>query len=285
MSYLVTYSGIQRLVELENGSQRAVLLPRLRVSISTEAKPDVLKLRDAVLTAVDGAVSQPVRTAEEVPMRLLRRLEELEGVRSAEAEMRAEYAVVRSTPVTKHTSQEVYTLLARGRLEGELTLMLGAEVTGITTCPCAHEGIRERARQELLRSFSSEEAERILSALPIASHNQRNISTLMLGTSPGKVRVEQIIEIVEESMSSRLYEVLKREDEVEVVYRAHLNPNFVEDTVRGILLRTARRFSELPDSTVVYARSESIESIHQHNAVAERLATLGEIRREVGKSL
>ncbi len=283
MSYLVTYSGIQRLVELESNARRAVLLPRLRVSIGTEKQPDTLKLRDAVLTAVDAAVSQPVRAAEEVPMRLLMQLEGLQGLRSAEAEMRAEYAVVRTTPVTGHSSQEVYTLLASGRLEGELTLMLGAEVTGITTCPCAHEGIRERARERLLGSFPEQVVDRILSILPIASHNQRNISTLMLGTAPGRVQVEQIIEVVEESMSSRLYEVLKREDEVEVVYRAHLNPNFVEDTVRGILLRTAERFRNLPDSTVVYARSESIESIHQHNAVAERLATLGEIRREVSR--
>ncbi len=283
MSYLTTYSGIQRLVEIEAEDGRAVLLPQLTVSISTHGQPDTVALRDAVLTAVDAAVARPVRTAEEVPLRLLRKLEGLEGIRSAEAEMRAEYAVVRRTPVTGHTSQEVYTLLASGRLEGELTLMLGAEVTGITTCPCAHEGIREKAKRELARRFPEDEAESILSMLPIASHNQRNISTLMVGTAPGRVKVEQIIEIVESSMSSRLYEVLKREDEVEVVYRAHLNPNFVEDTVRSMLLRTMRAFPALPDATAVYARSESIESIHQHNAVAERFTTLGEIRREVGE--
>jgi GTP cyclohydrolase-4 len=100
-----------------------------------------------------------------------------------------------------------------------------------------------------------------------------------------KIEAEDLIKIVEESLSSPIYEVLKREDEVEVVLRSHNNPNFVEDVVRKILVKTVEKFKSLPDETMVFARSESIESIHQHNAVAERISFLRELRKETNENL
>jgi GTP cyclohydrolase-4 len=38
------------------------------------------------------------------------------------------------------------------------------------------------------------------------------------------------------------------------------------------------RYSDLPDTTEVIVRSESKESIHKHNAFAERVTSLGELR-------
>ncbi len=37
-------------------------------------------------------------------------------------------------------------------------------------------------------------------------------------------------------------------------------------------------YTELPDDVEVVVKSESEESIHKHNAFAERTATLGELR-------
>ena len=78
--------------------------------------------------------------------------------------------------------------------------------------------------------------------------------------------------------SSPTYEVLKRSDEAKVVLQAHLEPKFVEDVVRTILAKVLERYPDLPDETLVTARSESEESIHKHNAFAERVSTLGDIR-------
>ncbi|MEE9612896.1 MAG: GTP cyclohydrolase, FolE2/MptA family, partial [Desulfatiglandales bacterium] len=94
------------------------------------------------------------------------------------------------------------------------------------------------------------------------------------------IEAEDLIALLEQSMSSRLYEVLKREDEVAVVLDAHANPNFVEDIVRKVLMSIVNRYSKLPDDALVFTRSESFETIHQHNATAERLARLGELRKE-----
>jgi GTP cyclohydrolase I/GTP cyclohydrolase-4 len=44
-------------------------------------------------------------------------------------------------------------------------------------------------------------------------------------------------------------------------------------------------FPRLPDDTFVSARQENLETIHQHNVIAERFGTLGELRNEIdGKS-
>ena len=64
-----------------------------------------------------------------------------------------------------------------------------------------------------------------------------------------------------------------------VVINAHRNPKFVEDVVRDILGAVLERYPELPDDTIVTVKSESEESIHKHNAFAERVTDLGELRR------
>ncbi|WP_456475255.1 GTP cyclohydrolase MptA [Candidatus Pyrohabitans sp.] len=288
MEYLLGFQGIERLVELHRQGRVVVLLPRIEVFLYPPARMQVHKVQEVVTSAIDEVVAKGISSPEELPMLALKQIHKsLLEIERARVEMRAEYIVFRHTPITKQETQEMYQILARAMLEdGKITPMLGAEVTGITACPCAHEGLVEKTREKLKREFSDAEIERIFSSVPVASHNQRNISTLMLSVAErGQIDVDGLIDILERSMSSRLYEVLKREDEVEVVYRAHLNPNFVEDTVRKILVNTLERFPHLSDDTLVYAKSESLESIHQHNALAERFTTLGELRREVGDYL
>ena len=82
-------------------------------------------------------------------------------------------------------------------------------------------------------------------------------------------------------MSSEIYELMKRVDEVAVVEKAHRRPRFVEDCVREMISGVARRLPELPDDTFVSARQENLETIHQHNVQAERQGTLGELRTEL----
>ena len=80
------------------------------------------------------------------------------------------------------------------------------------------------------------------------------------------------------AFSSPTYEILKRLDEGKIVYNAHNNPKFVEDVVRDMLSAVLNKYKDLPNDVIVIARSESEESIHKHNAFAERVTTLGELR-------
>jgi GTP cyclohydrolase-4 len=82
-------------------------------------------------------------------------------------------------------------------------------------------------------------------------------------------------------MSSEIYELMKRSDEAHVVEKAHRRPRFVEDCVREMINAVVEQLPQLPDDVFVSARQENLETIHQHNVVAERFGTLGEIRREL----
>jgi GTP cyclohydrolase I/GTP cyclohydrolase-4 len=82
-------------------------------------------------------------------------------------------------------------------------------------------------------------------------------------------------------MSSEIYELMKRTDEAAVVEKAHRRPRFVEDCVREMVRGVLERLPALDDRAFVSARQVNLETIHQHNVVAERFGTLGEVRREL----
>ena len=82
-------------------------------------------------------------------------------------------------------------------------------------------------------------------------------------------------------MSSEIYELMKRSDEGAVVEKAHRRPRFVEDCVREMIRGVVDDFPELGEDYFVSARQENLETIHQHNVVADRFGLLGELRQEL----
>ena len=82
-------------------------------------------------------------------------------------------------------------------------------------------------------------------------------------------------------MSSEIYELMKRPDELAVVEKAHAQPRFVEDCVREMVRRVVADYPELPDETFVMARQENLETIHRHNVIAERYGMLDDLRAEL----
>src|SRR5919106_729530 len=120
--------------------------------------------------------------------------------------------------------------------------------------------------------------------VPLATHNQRGRGTLYVGTDR-TLNAESLVDIVERSMSSPVYELLKRPDELFVVEHAHLQPRFVEDSVRAALALTLERYPELDDSDFLYSRQVNLETIHTHDVVAERHGTVGELRGELAEGV
>jgi GTP cyclohydrolase IV len=82
-------------------------------------------------------------------------------------------------------------------------------------------------------------------------------------------------------MSSPVYELLKRPDEVFVVEHAHLQPRFVEDSVRIALNEVLETYRALDDDDFLYSRQLNLETIHNHDVLAERYGTVGELRSEL----
>ena len=129
---------------------------------------------------------------------------------------------------------------------------MGAEATGINACPCAQGMVRERAAERLGDAgFDDVDVERILDLVPLATHNQRGRGTLYLGTEL-RLDAQDLVGIIERSMSSPIYELLKRPDELFVVEHAHLAPRFVEDSVR---LRVLSALEEVDGSTTTTSSS------------------------------
>jgi GTP cyclohydrolase I/GTP cyclohydrolase-4 len=155
----------------------------------------------------------------------------------------------------------------------------------MTACPCAQELVAARARARLTaQGFSAEQVDRILESVPVATHNQRGLATLQIGCTEEcatEIDAATLLEIAEASMSSEVYELMKRSDEVAVVEKAHRRPRFVEDCVREMIAGVVRVFADLDGASFVSARQENLETIHQHNVVAERHGLLSELRAEV----
>jgi GTP cyclohydrolase I/GTP cyclohydrolase-4 len=82
-------------------------------------------------------------------------------------------------------------------------------------------------------------------------------------------------------MSSPVYELMKRPDELFVVEHAHLQPRFVEDSVRYAIKAALDRYPALDDGDFVFSRQLNLETIHRHDVLAERSGTVGELRREL----
>jgi GTP cyclohydrolase-4 len=204
----------------------------------------------------------------------------------ADVRVRASFGLERWTPVSGKRGEEIYTLIGIAHADGsDVRRVVGVEAEGMTACPCAQSMVREHSFRELREAgFSEADANRALDALPVATHNQRGRGSLLVGLAgeqPATVRAEMLVEIVENSMSSETYDLLKRPDEFFVVNKAHHNPRFVEDVVRGILARALQVYPDFPDEAFLSASQVNFESIHKHDAFAEAFGTFGELRREL----
>ena len=218
---------------------------------------------------VNESVESPITAIEDVAADMCKRLLiHHEYAQEAQVNIEAEYFRATKTPLGKDTF-ESYTLLSGAHIErdGELTKMIGVEVIGMTACPCGQQTVTEMLEIE--------------SQHPVMTHNQRNVCSLTV-YMPEDVSVEadDLIDLVEASFSSPTYELLKRPDEGQVIINAHTNTKFVEDVVRAVLDNFVKKFPDLPDDVYIDVISDSEESIHKHDAFAEREALLGELRSE-----
>jgi GTP cyclohydrolase-4 len=289
----VGVTGVKKLVKVERGNdERPVVLIsnfEVFVDLPSDRKGANLSRNFEVIDEVlEEAINCPVYEIEELCGEIAKRLLfRHEYASRAEVKMKSEYIVHRQTPVTKVNCQEVVDIfaeaVARAGPFGHVRKTVGAEVLGMTACPCAQEIMREQARQELAKfGLSEEEAFSLSERLPVATHNQRGRGSISVEVHDRRcVSIDRIIKIIEESMSSRVFGLLKRPDEAVVVKRAHSNPKFVEDCVRTMAQKMVEAFSDLPDDAAVTLKQINEESIHQHNAFAERIAKMGELRAEL----
>jgi len=207
------------------------------------------------------------------------------GALRAEVTIAARYPEYKPAPVSGIATQEIYTLFgAAVASERSTRRLVGVAAQGMTTSPDAQRLVAGRSRERLASGgFTGDQIAEILEAVPLATDNQLGLGTLQLGLPQEcetDIDAADLLAIVEGSMSSEIYELMKRSDEGAVVEKAHRRPRSVEDCVDEAIRGALERYADLRDDAFLSARQENAESIHQHCVVAERFGLLGELRRD-----
>ncbi|MGE5627001.1 MAG: GTP cyclohydrolase FolE2 [Solirubrobacterales bacterium] len=158
---------------------------------------------------------------------------------TASCKIKFDYFVRKASPITGIVSPYNVACTFEAELSDKFNFLMRVDVPVSTLCPCSKE----------ISEFGA--------------HNQR--ATISMEIIMNKlIWIEDIVKVAEESASSPIYSLLKREDEKFVTEQAYLNPRFVEDAVREVSLR----LDALQGVTWYSIHVESIESIHNHNAFA-----------------
>jgi GTP cyclohydrolase-4 len=278
-------TGVQKAVLIGRGSRQKLIAATIDCTVDLDPSQKgvhMSRFPELFEEAIEGVVANDAFLIEDLAEHVARHIVERQAALLAEVRITARYPYERSTPVTGLATQEMVSLIgiAAASRHG-VRRVVGVEAVGINACPCAQGLVRDRASERLLDAgFDADDVERILELVPIATHNQRGLGTLFVGTTK-RVDAERLVELVEASMSSPIYELLKRPDELFVVEHAHLQPRFVEDSVRVALKSVIEELAQLDDGDFVLSRQVNFETIHAHEVVAERYGTIGELRAEL----
>ena len=278
-------TGVQKAVRIGRGAREKLIAATIDCTVDLDpAQKGVHMSRFPELfeEAIEGVVDDEAFLVEHLAEHVAARIVERQQAVLAEVHIRARYPYERATPVTGLSTQEMVTLVGiAAASRHRVRRVVGVEAIGINACPCAQGLVRGRAAERLLDAgFAADDVEQILRLVPLATHNQRGSGTLLVGTAR-RVDAEHLVELVEGSMSSPIYELLKRPDELFVVEHAHLQPRFVEDSVRVALKSVLDELPELDDDDFVLSRQVNFETIHAHEVVAERYGPIGELRAEL----
>ena len=174
--------------------------------------------------------------------KLLLKVRKKLNANSAYAKFDFKYFIEKEAPVSKRKSLMCYDSYFEGIYTNyDYKFYLGVKVPVTTLCPCSKEISKYGA------------------------HNQRALVKVKVSyDEKNHIWLEDLIQWVEESASSELYSLLKREDEKFVTEKAYENPRFVEDLLRDVVLKLEN--NEIINEFEV--EIEALESIHNHIAWA-----------------
>ena len=289
----VGVTGVKKLLQLERKNKRPIiLLPTFDAFVdlpNNQKGVHMSRNPEAISEVLETVANDSTVDIESLCAKIVdKMMTKHEYAKRVEISMTTDFMFLKESPVTKNKTQEMSKLIAKAtgfrKEDGtiEIRKQIGAEVIGMTVCPCAQESVREYNKNKLLDFLDEETTQKVLDTVTFASHNQRGVGTVLIEVPEDKkIKAEDIIEIIESSMSSPVCELLKRPDENATVLNAHANPVFVEDCVRNMMEKIATKYSDLPDDTLITARQENQESIHRHNAYAEKVTTMGELKTEL----
>ncbi|MCU4717233.1 GTP cyclohydrolase MptA [Halapricum hydrolyticum] len=285
----VGVTGVEKLVKLGREEKRPiVLMAEFKVFVdlpSWRKGADMSRNMEVIDETLEAAVAEEVYRVENVCGEAAERLlKKHDYTTQAEVRMEAEYVTRERTPESDKPTQSTADIIASATATEDGTREeIGARVTGMTVCPCSQGMSVARARQTLNDlNVEDEVIDEFLEKVPQPGHSQRGHATLTVETDGDPpVDLNELIEIARESMSARIYNLAKRPDEDHMTFQSHSDAKFVEDCVRSMAEGVVEQYPDLDDDAIIRMRQSNDESIHQHNAHAERVATFEDLKGEV----
>ena len=286
----VGVDGVEKLVKVPREDKRPYILmaefevyvdlPGWRKGIDMSRNMEVV---DEILEEVVNKESY--RVEELCGVAAERLLEKHDYTERAEVSMEAEFVVKEETPASEKPTQSTVDVFATATATEDGTREeIGTRVTGMTVCPCSQGMMASHAREKLSElGLEGAEIDEFLEAVPQAAHSQRGRATLRVEEEGDPdADLFDLVETARDAMSGRIYNTAKRPDEDHMTYEAHANAKFVEDCVRSMAEGLVEDYPDLSDDAVVTMKQRNEESIHQHDAYAERVVEMGTLREEVG---
>ncbi|WP_117365315.1 GTP cyclohydrolase MptA [Natrarchaeobaculum sulfurireducens] len=285
----VGVTGVEKLVKIAREDKRPLVftaefevfvdLPGWRKGADMSRNMEVI---DEILE--DATREEAYRVEEVCGDAAERLLEKHDYTSRAEVSMAAEFMRREETPATDRETQFTVDIIASATATDEGTREeIGATVTGMTVCPCS-QGMSASRAKETLEDLGVEEGtiSEFLDRVPQPGHSQRGHATLTIEASGDPdVDLNDLIDVARDSMSARIYNLAKRPDEDHMTFDAHSDAKFVEDCVRSMAEGVVSEFGHLEDDAVITMKQSNDESIHQHNAHAERVVEMATLREEL----
>ena len=259
------------------------------VDLGAEQKGAHMSRFEEVVNDVIGEVvlGESGFKAEQLAQHVAVQVRERQDALRAEVTIAARYPEYKPAPVSGIPTQEIYTLFGSAVASDRGTRRLvGVAAQGMTACPCAQQLVAGRSRERLDRRWVRRRRDRAHLRGGPGGHAQ----PARPGHAPpraargvqdrrrrrGAARDRRGLDV---ERDLRAHEALRRgrggrEGPPPSALRRGLR-------ARGDPRRDRSASASLRDDAFVSARQENLETIHQHNVVAERFGLLGELRREL----
>ena len=204
----VGVTGVKKLLQLERTNKRPIiLLPTFDafVDLPSDQKGVHMSRNPEAISEVLETVSKdsPVDVESLCAKIVEKMMTKHEYAKRVEISMTTDFMFMKESPVTKNKTQEMAQLKAKAvgiRDDNDnisIRKSIGAEVIGMTVCPCAQESVKESDKNKLLEFLDEETTQKVLDTVTFASHNQRGVGTLLIEVPEDKVvKAEDLIEII-----------------------------------------------------------------------------------------
>src|SRR5918999_153231 len=172
----VGVTGVKKVVRIGSGAGEQLYYAELDCFVDLGPKQKgahMSRFEEVVEEAIDEVVLGEAFKAETLAAHIAELVRDRQGGLRAEVTVSAHYPEHKDTPVSGLRTQSMYRLLGSAVASEQGTRRLvGVEAQGMTACPCAQEMVIERSRERLAeQGFGDEDVERILDAVPVATHN------------------------------------------------------------------------------------------------------------------